>query len=163
MSRAASPTQTIKVKSFELKDDQRWAFDLQLVQQTKGAANPADVNGVLGDYIAKLVARHCEVDGMDDAEWLTFFRATYRPAAGKVFTINIRETLKPLIPKALPVNIFVQDPSDPDSSSPSRERPPSSSSTARPPTAAGCTSSSPSRSWPPSPSCKRQQAPCSRR
>ena len=115
MSRAASPTQTIKVKSFELKDDQRWAFDLQLVQQTKGAANPSDVNGVLGDYIAKLVARHCEVDGMDDAEWLTFFRATYRPAAGKVFTINIRETLKPLIPKALPVNIFVQDPADPDS------------------------------------------------
>ena len=114
-SRAGSPIPRISVKAYELKDGQLWAFDLQLVDQKKGAANPATVNEVLGDAIAKFVARHCNIDGLTDEVFQTYFRALYRPAAGKVFTINIREVFKPLIPKALPDYIFVQDPSDAES------------------------------------------------
>ena len=111
-SRTTSPITILTAKKHELIDGRTWAFDLVLIEQTDGTADPASVNGVLGDYMAAISVRHFNINeaGVTEDEWTNLFRAVFRPKAGKVFTVNVREVLKPLFPKCLPEYIFVKDP-----------------------------------------------------
>ena len=107
----------ITAKKHELIDGRSWAFDLVLLEQTDGTADPASVNAVLGDYIAAISARHFDMEeaGVTEEEWTNLFRAVFRPKAGKVYTVNVRAILKPLFPKCLPNAIFIKDPANPSS------------------------------------------------
>ena len=114
-SRTSSPIPKIVAKKHEIIDGARWAFDITLVEQTDGTANPATVNGVMADYVAIITARHFDTAQFTDEEWIDQFRATYRPKGGKVWTVNISAIFKPLFPKCLPEEIFVMDPDNSDS------------------------------------------------
>ena len=109
-SRSVSPIMKITAKKHEIIDGARWAFDITLVEQTDGTANPASVNGVVANYIAIMTARHFDTAQFTDDEWIDQFRATYRPKGGNVWTVNICAVFKPLFPKCLPADIFVMDP-----------------------------------------------------
>ena len=102
---------TIQAPGHEIRDGRNYAFDLQLKDQTMGTEDPNNVNGVLADYISIRVANYYnyEAAGITDTEWVGFFRAVYRPRAGKVWTVNVREAFKPLFPYCLPEVIFIQD------------------------------------------------------
>ena len=114
-SRAGSPIPVITAKKHEIVDGARWAFDLQLVDQKIGTANPASANGVIADYIAATTAKFFNPGEFTDAEWADQFRATFRPRGGKAWTVNVSAILKPLFPKCLPEFIFVMDPDNRDS------------------------------------------------
>jgi hypothetical protein len=47
--------------------------------------------------------------GFEEAEWTDLFRAVFRPRAGKVFTVNVRESFAPLFPQCLPKEFYIQD------------------------------------------------------
>ena len=118
--RQARPGQmiaTVQAPGHEIKDGRTFAFDLQWKDQTIGTEDPNNVNGVLADYISIKVANfyNYEGAGITDTEWIGMFRAVYRPRAGKVWTVNVREAFKPLFPDCLPEDIFIQDADKKDS------------------------------------------------
>ena len=105
-------TMTVSAKkAHEIKDERSHTFDLQLMQQTIGTEDPAKISAVLADYISIMVALQFDYEaaGFTDNEWSDIFRAVYRPRAGKVFTVNVRETFSSLFPHCLPQDIFIQD------------------------------------------------------
>ena len=92
-------------------DGRGWAFDLKLEEQTIGTEDPAKVSAVLGDVVSGYIARYFNYQeiGLTETEWANMHRAVYRPRAGKVFTVSIREAFKSYILGCLPPYIFVMD------------------------------------------------------
>jgi hypothetical protein len=107
----------IRAQKHEIFDGRSWAFDIQLTDQTKGTADPNKVSGVLGDYISLQMAYHFnyEAAGISEIEWSDMCRAVFRPRAGNVWTVNVREIFKPLFPACLDKIFFIQDADDQDS------------------------------------------------
>ena len=107
----------IRAQKHEIFDGRSWAFDVLLIDRTKGIADPNNVSGVLGDYISIRIANHFnyEAAGISETEWSDMCRAVFRPRAGNVFTVNVREIFQPLFPECLDKIFFIQDADDQDS------------------------------------------------
>ena len=101
----------IQAPGHAVKDGRTFAFDLKWLDQTIGTEDPNNINGVLADYISMRVAEYYNYEdaGITDLEWEGMFRAVFRPRAGKVWTVNVREVFKPLFPACLPEHIFIKD------------------------------------------------------
>jgi hypothetical protein len=109
---AAPGTLTISAKkAHEIRDERSTTFDVEWVQQTISTESPGKISAVLADFISIRVALQFDYEaaGFTDNEWSDIFRAVWRPRAGKVFTVNVRESFASLFPRCLPQDIFIQD------------------------------------------------------